>query len=263
MRSATSLQLAGTYHRQVRASLRRIWENVHDWEHLAHLHRDSFAACELLNRGSWGWRARLRIANGDEQVIELIADPDRDRYVSTTLEGTGRGTEIRVQLTPVAAQLTDVAAEFHVPDARPEHLARIGKAYAAVYERLWDEDEAMMRAREEMLAAIEPPPSGPAEVDLGEEVAVRRRLPLRFDLAGRSFRLVSMDEALIAHSTLCPHWLGPLGDAPVEDGTIRCPWHGYRFDVVTGACLGRPRLRLAPAPTIRIEATRVIATLDH
>ena len=81
MRSTTPLQLAGTYHRRVHASLRRIWENVYDWEHLAHLHADSFAACELLDRGSWGWRARLVVANSDEQVIELIVDPDRDRYV--------------------------------------------------------------------------------------------------------------------------------------------------------------------------------------
>lgn len=260
MRNATPLQLAGTYHRRVRASLRRIWENVHDWEHLAHLHDDSFAACDLLDRGSWGWRARLVIAKGDEQVIELTADPDRGRYVSTTLEGTGVGTEIRVQLTPVAAALTDVSVEFHVPETRPERLPRIGEAYAAVYARLWDEDEAMMRERERMLAAIKSASAGPAEMDLGEAAAVRAQLPLIFGLAGRSFRLMELDGALIAHSTVCPHWLGPLGDAPVEDGTLRCPWHGYRFDVVSGACIGRPALKLDTAPAIRVENGRVLAT---
>ena len=260
MRSATPLQLAGTYHRRVRASLRRIWENVHDWEHLAHLHADSFAACELLDRGSWGWRARLVVANSDEQVIELIVDPHRDRYVSTTLQGTGKGTEIRVQLTPLTAELTDVLVEFHVPETRPQRLAQISTAYAAVYERLWDEDEAMMRERERMLAATRSASAGPAELDLGGAAVVRAKLPLLFGLAGRSFRLVELNGALIAHSTVCPHWLGPLGDAPVEDGTVRCPWHGYRFDVVSGACVGHPPLKLDTAPAIRIEHGRVLAT---
>lgn len=74
---------------------------MHDWEHLAHLHQGSFAKCELLGRGSWGWRVRLTLANGAKQVIELRADQPSGRYVTTTLEGSGVGTEIRVSLTPV------------------------------------------------------------------------------------------------------------------------------------------------------------------
>jgi nitrite reductase/ring-hydroxylating ferredoxin subunit len=34
---------------------------------------------------------------------------------------------------------------------------------------------------------------------------------------------------------VCPHFGGPLDDAPVDDrGIVTCPWHGYRFDVRTG-----------------------------
>ena len=36
---------------------------------------------------------------------------------------------------------------------RPERLVALGQAYAAVYDRLWDEDEAMMRERERARAA--------------------------------------------------------------------------------------------------------------
>lgn len=254
------LHLAGEYRRRVGASLRRIWENVHDWEHLAHLHEGSFARCDLLARGTWGWRARLVIANGDEQVIEVKTDQAAGRYHSTTLEGTGAGTQIRVALAAVAPHVTDVAVEFHVPEARPERLRAIGRAYADAYARLWDEDEAMMRERQRMLTPS-PPTSDPAQpVDLGAEAEVRAALPRPFAFGGRPFRLVELDGTLVAHSTVCPHWLGPLGDAPVAGGAVRCPWHGYLFDVATGRCATKPGLALDRAPGIVVERGRVVAT---
>jgi nitrite reductase/ring-hydroxylating ferredoxin subunit len=38
-----------------------------------------------------------------------------------------------------------------------------------------------------------------------------------------------------------------------EDGCLRCPWHGYRFDVRTGENLAGKRLRLPPAPRVEID----------
>jgi nitrite reductase/ring-hydroxylating ferredoxin subunit len=201
------------------------------------------------------------IANGDEQVIEVRTDHAAGRYVSTTIEGTGAGTEIRVALSAVEPHVTDVAVEFHVPEARPERLGTIGQAYADAYARLWDEDEAMMRERERMLARS-PPASDPAKpVDLGAEAEVRAALPRRFDFGGRPFRLVELDGELVAHSTVCPHWLGPLDNATVAGGAVRCPWHGYLFDVATGRCATKPGLALDPAPGIVVEHGRVAARM--
>lgn len=118
----------------------------------------------------------------------------------------------------------------------------------------------MMRERERMLARS-PPASDPAKpVDLGAEAEVRAALPQRFAFGGRPFRLVELDGTLVAHSTVCPHWLGPLDDAPVAGGTVRCPWHGYLFDITTGRCMSRSGLALDPAPGIVFEGGRVIAT---
>lgn len=33
----------------------------------------------------------------------------------------------------------------------------------------------------------------------------------------------------------CPHQGGPLGEGTVADGVLRCPWHGWAFDAMTGA----------------------------
>lgn len=32
----------------------------------------------------------------------------------------------------------------------------------------------------------------------------------------------------------CPHQGGPLGEGAIENGWLRCPWHGYDYDPITG-----------------------------
>lgn len=253
------LQLAGTYRRSVNASLARIWENVFDWEHLAHLHDGSFAKCALVDAGDWGWRVALTPLGATSQILEMRADRNAARYTSTTLEGSGAGSEIRVMLAQVTGDKVEVTVEFHLPEVRPDQLAALGAAYSAVYARLWDEDEAMMQARERALAVRRIARSDAAAVDLGPELTVRSALPKSFEFGGAPFRLVALGGNLIAHSTVCPHWLGPLGDAPVIDEEIHCPWHGYRFGVGNGRCVAHPELRLATAPAIRVVGGRIVA----
>ena len=254
------LALAGVYKRTVAASLERIWENVFDWEHLDHLHESSFASCELIERGNVGWRVALTFRGGAAtQIIELRADRANGRYVSTTMAGEGAGTEIRVMLTEVARHSTAVRVEFHLPESDSARLARLAEAYRATYARLWDEDEAMMRHREAALAHRERAVTADASLDLGTEAAVRNALPLSFELANVPFRLVELDGSLVAHATVCPHWLGPLAGALVEHGAVRCPWHGYSFDVRSGHCLSGQALKLAPAPTVTVVDGRVLA----
>src|ERR1700730_19154851 len=55
----SGLTLAGTYTREVRAGIERIWENVLDWEHLPALHEVYFSRVALIDIGSWGWRIEL------------------------------------------------------------------------------------------------------------------------------------------------------------------------------------------------------------
>ena len=55
---------------------------------------------------------------------------------------------------------------------------------------------------------------------------------------------------LIAYPALCPHQLGPLALASIEEASVTCPWHGYRFDVRTGECLTGQACRLADRPSV-------------
>jgi thiamine pyrophosphate-dependent acetolactate synthase large subunit-like protein/nitrite reductase/ring-hydroxylating ferredoxin subunit len=38
-----------------------------------------------------------------------------------------------------------------------------------------------------------------------------------------------------ALSNKCPHQRGPLGEGSIENGMLRCPWHGWDFHPITGS----------------------------
>lgn len=150
----TAVLLVATYRRTIHASLERIWENVRDWEHLPWLHRSSFSSITLLEQTPTLWRARISMPPKDaprEAVIELQLDVPNQRYWSRTVEGQGAGGEIFTCLTLVDGQTTDIVVEFRAPIANVEQRDALGKAYLRLYQRLWDEDEQMMRRRQELI----------------------------------------------------------------------------------------------------------------
>jgi nitrite reductase/ring-hydroxylating ferredoxin subunit len=62
-------------------------------------------------------------------------------------------------------------------------------------------------------------------------------------IANHEVAVTFRDGFIRAFSNVCPHKGGPLHEGPwTSDGQIRCPWHGYQFDLKTGRCLGRPDL---------------------
>lgn len=46
--------------------------------------------------------------------------------------------------------------------------------------------------------------------------------------------VVRVGEEVFALSNLCRHAFAPLAEGYVEDYTLICPWHGWRYDVRTG-----------------------------
>jgi nitrite reductase/ring-hydroxylating ferredoxin subunit len=247
------LTRVAVYRRSVAASAERVWENVRDWEHLPWLHRSSFRSIERLDEGDWGWRARIGLqpGGGAEIVLELRIEPNR--YVSRTLEGPGTRSEIWTALRPVAADRTEIEVEFWLPGVDPARAPGLRAAYTSLYQRLWDEDEAMMLRRAALLAPQAP--AAQAALALGSRGALRARLPLCVDWGGRRWRIVELAGELVVHAAVCPHALGPLDEAAVDaDGCVRCPWHGYRFDLRSGASADGRRLRLARPPRLEVAA---------
>lgn len=246
------------YRRTLQASLERVWENALDWEHLPWLHRSTFRSIEKRGAGRWGWRARvgLQPAEGGREIeIELRVDRAKQRYAVYTLGGPGAGTEIWTRLESASGRRTAIEVEFLVPGIDREGAAGLGQTYTQLYTRLWDEDESMMVRRERLLAQrrADVGAADGAPLDLGPLERVRAQLSLRVELGGQPVRLVALDGELVAHSAVCPHLLGPLDEGELEEGCVRCPWHGYRFDLRGGRSADGRGLRLGPAPRVEID----------
>ena len=44
---------------------------------------------------------------------------------------------------------------------------------------------------------------------------------------------------------VCPHQGGPLGRGVLQGCIVTCPWHGWQFNVMTGACVNNPSGKVA------------------
>ncbi len=234
-------------------SLERLYENALDWEHLPHLHHASFASIECEEAGPWGWRAATTSPRGHRLVLELRLDRECRRWITRTLDGANAGAEVWTHAFAVASRQTDIVVDFFVPGVDETARERVGAAFGDTYEKLYDEDVAMMVERQRQLDMRVESDRADATTCLG--TVAELVLPLRAELAGRTYLVTRVDGELIAHVARCPHQLGPLNAA--VDGTVTCPWHGYRFDAKSGMCLTGQSCRLPPAPKVSVRDGRV------
>jgi thiamine pyrophosphate-dependent acetolactate synthase large subunit-like protein/nitrite reductase/ring-hydroxylating ferredoxin subunit len=54
----------------------------------------------------------------------------------------------------------------------------------------------------------------------------------------KSCALVHYEGRFAALDNHCPHQGGPLGEGSIENGLLRCPWHGFDYDPLTGGSPG-------------------------
>jgi nitrite reductase/ring-hydroxylating ferredoxin subunit len=200
------------YERTLRAGVARLIENALDWEHLPHLHAGSFSSISLVSADDEGWTADATLAGGGEIRLNLRLDPDRAGWITTTTQGDTAASRIESRCAPLGIDRCHVAVRFFVPAEAASAFPGIGAYYEALYERLYDEDEAMMMARHEAIQA------GAAGL------AARRAVTLA-------------DGTETVMPLACPHLGLPLSAEPDAHGIVTCPWHGYRFDVRSGRCV--------------------------
>ncbi|MEO1653552.1 MAG: Rieske 2Fe-2S domain-containing protein, partial [Bacteroidota bacterium] len=50
--------------------------------------------------------------------------------------------------------------------------------------------------------------------------------------------LTHFEGKFCALNNKCPHQGGPLGEGSIENGLLRCPWHGWDYDPCTGKAPG-------------------------
>ncbi len=60
------------------------------------------------------------------------------------------------------------------------------------------------------------------------------------EVNGRAIAVFNVDGTIHAIDNTCMHRGGPLGEGELEEDTVTCPWHGWQYNVKTGACINNP-----------------------
>ena len=247
------LHFLGDYRRDLPVSLTRMMENAFDWEHLPFVHPSSFADIALVEQGSWGWRCMVALpAGAGDQAVELLVDKQKHYWATTVVRGFGEGIQIHTQAADNPGG-TGIAIEvrFYLPQSpeSEEQGLMILAALRMQYAKLYDEDEALMAARQKALDAKGDKTASLLEPgrDLGFANMMDREAPNLVQSENGDVVVRWHDGGWIAHQAKCPHMLGPLDYGEAEGGSLVCPWHGYRFSLRDGreAEARCPSLKLA------------------
>ena len=54
----------------------------------------------------------------------------------------------------------------------------------------------------------------------------------------------------------CPHAGGPLGEGNLCEGVVECPWHGWKFSVISGERVGNSNFQVACCE-VRVQGNEV------
>ena len=80
------------------------------------------------------------------------------------------------------------------------------------------------------------------------------------EAGGKTLALFNVDGTLHAIDNTCSHRGGPLAEGELDGPLVACPWHGWRWDVTTGANAANASVRLGYYP-VTVEGDAVFVDL--
>jgi NAD(P)H-dependent nitrite reductase small subunit len=61
---------------------------------------------------------------------------------------------------------------------------------------------------------------------------------------GKTLAVFNCEGTFYAIDNTCKHRGGPLGEGSVSGTSVTCPWHGWEYDVRSGACAFDPSVKV-------------------
>ena len=83
---------------------------------------------------------------------------------------------------------------------------------------------------------------------------------LDIKIEGKSLLLSRSDTKVTCFHNACSHLGVAIDSGEVKDGTITCPYHGFQYNLSTGACLTAPEVALQSYPVL-VDGGRVFVQL--
>ncbi len=81
------------------------------------------------------------------------------------------------------------------------------------------------------------------------------------EVGGTPVAVFNVEGKFFALHNTCLHQGGPLGEGQVEDNAVRCPWHGWRYDLSTGKNLTVPDSRVARF-SVKVEGDDLLVSSE-
>lgn len=100
----------------------------------------------------------------------------------------------------------------------------------------------------------------PGKVKVAKLADVPAGRGLTVQVEGRALALFRIGANVHAIENTCRHRGGPLAEGVLNDKVVACPWHGWRFDVTSGADLTNPAAPVGSFP-VSIEGEDVYVTV--
>ena len=70
------------------------------------------------------------------------------------------------------------------------------------------------------------------------------------EVASREIAVFNVNGTFYALDNTCAHRGGPLGEGELDGEVVTCPWHGWQFNVTTGACVNNPSACVTAFPVV-------------
>jgi nitrite reductase (NADH) small subunit len=77
------------------------------------------------------------------------------------------------------------------------------------------------------------------------------------EFGGKKIAIFSVGGKFYAIDNECKHRGGPLGDGELDGTTVTCPWHGWEYDVTSGANLDDANIKVG-CYAVRLEGDDIV-----
>ncbi|MBI4343645.1 MAG: nitrite reductase small subunit NirD [Candidatus Omnitrophica bacterium] len=80
------------------------------------------------------------------------------------------------------------------------------------------------------------------------------------EAGGKTLAVFNCEGTFYAIDNTCKHRGGPLGEGSLTGKSVMCPWHGWEYDVTTGACAMDEAIKVQTFP-VKVEGGDVLVSL--
>jgi nitrite reductase/ring-hydroxylating ferredoxin subunit len=84
----------------------------------------------------------------------------------------------------------------------------------------------------------------------------------QYIVEGRFVALCNVEGEFLAFEDVCTHQFTHLSEGEFTDSEVKCPLHGAKFDVKTGAAKSLPAVKPVPKHEVKVENGNVYVALN-